>query len=94
MNGQEIIILIQGEPIQKRGAQVEIVDGLFKTFAHLYFVNKNIVRFFRLICLFNIRIQLVILQQRFVFAQAVIDVYNVSSRIRLPDILHTCFQQF
>lgn len=46
MNGQEIIILIQGEPIQKRGAQVEIVDGLFKTFAHLYFVNKNIVRFF------------------------------------------------
>ena len=37
MNGQEIIILIQGEPIQKRGAQVEIVDGLFKTFAHLYF---------------------------------------------------------
>lgn len=40
MNGQEIIILIQGEPIQKRGAQVEIVDGLFKTFAHLHFVNK------------------------------------------------------
>lgn len=92
MNGQEIIILIQGEPIQKRGAQVEIVDGLFKTFAHLHFVNKY-SSFFRLICLFNICIQLVILQQRFVFTQAVIDVYNVSSRIRLPDILYKCFQQ-
>ena len=92
MISQEIIILIQGEPIQKRGAQVEIVDGLFKTFAHLHFVNKY-SSFFPPDMPFQHMHSACDTPQRFVFTQAVIDVYNVSSRIRLPDILYKCFQQ-